>query len=166
MAKHYANFHNLALESFCYILTKVVWHIMAICFLQPAPLMCGLHIIHLIHELTFTTHALSTVNWHAVRQSIPHENRQPYYVYNTVGLPAYACDTVISPGHHRGTPLYYLFYYFILIMGQHLGNMGLLLGKIQEIKEECLFYYLTHFSSICPTKFLRFPQCNLQTCLL
>ena len=82
---------------------------MASYFLQPAPLMCGLHIIHLIHALTFTTHALSTVNRHAMRQSIPHQDRQPSHVYNAVGLPAYACDTVISPGHHRGTSLYYPF---------------------------------------------------------
>ena len=75
MAKCCANFHNLALESFCYLLTKVVGHIMASYFLQLAPLMCGLHIIHLIHALIVTTHALSTVNQHAVRQSIAHQDK-------------------------------------------------------------------------------------------
>ena len=109
MANRYANFHNLALESFCYILTKVVWHIMASYFLQPTPLICGLHIIHLIHALTLTTHALPTVNQHAVRQSIPHQDKQPSHIYHAVGLIAYACDIVIPPGHHRGTSLYYPF---------------------------------------------------------
>ena len=48
-------------------------------------------------------------------------------------------------------------------MGQHLGHIGILLGKIQEIKEECLPSYLKHLSSIGPTKLPTFSSMKSTT---
>ena len=57
-----------------------------------------------------------------------------------------------------GPPCTIHFCYLVLIMGQHLVNMGLLLGKIQEMEEECLPYFLKDLTSIGPTKFPMFSS--------
>ena len=160
-AKRCANFHNLALASFCYIRTKMVWNIMASCFLQSAPSMYGLNITHLFHALIFTTHALSTVNRYVARQSIPYQDRQPSHIYHAVGLPTYACDTVIPPGHYRGTFLYYPFLLPCSKNGTTSWQYGSTIREETRNKRRMFALLSEALQQHRPTKSLCFPLCNL-----